>query len=207
MRPLTDVIPKPMIPYKGDTLIGTSLRKLSLKVSLIHVTVGYKKSMLSQYLIENGVNSILNTEGHGNAWWISNSVMQYVDEPLLVLTTDNITEIDVDFLSREYVKLSQPACMLVPVEPIPGIDGDFIHHENGTVLSVNRNNPSAIYCTGIQVLNPAIISSLIGNHEDFYSVWNSLIAKRQLKVASVYPYLWFSIDTIEQLTMAESEEI
>ncbi|MEL7658077.1 MAG: sugar phosphate nucleotidyltransferase, partial [Bacillota bacterium] len=136
MRPLTDLLPKSMVPYNGDTLIGNSLSELHKCVSKIHVTVGYKKAMLAEYLMTRGeVDTIINTEGHGNAWWIVNSIMCYVDEPILVVTTDNVTEIDIDFISDQYKRLNCPVCMLVPVKPISGIDGDYITHRNGLVKS------------------------------------------------------------------------
>lgn len=200
MRPLSDILPKAMMPYNGDTLIGNSLSMLNQCVPHVHVTVGYKRSMLSQYLMERGVNSIFNTEGHGNSWWIGSTLMQYLDEPILVLTTDNVTELDMDFFTAEYYRLQAPACMLVPVTPIPSIEGDYIEHLNGTVIHLQRQIPGKIYCSGIQVLNPAKIISLVGrSEEDFSAVWNQLIAKKELKVCSVYPKAWFSIDTLEHL--------
>ena len=199
MRPFTDLLPKPMIPFRQDTLIGNSLTMLRSCVSFIHVTVGYKRAMLAQYLMEKGVESVLNTEGHGNAWWVSNTLMRHLDEPVLVLTTDNITELDIDFLTSEYYRCGAPACMLVPVLPLPEIEGDYIEHENGVVLSLQRQLPQDIYCSGIQVLNPAHVSGLMHAEEDFYAVWNTLIRARQLMVSKVYPKIWFSIDTLEQL--------
>ena len=203
MRPLTDILPKPMVPYKQDTLIGNSLVMLRQGVSYVHITVGYKKAMLSQYLMERGVDSIINTEGHGNAWWIYNTIMSYLNEPVLVLTTDNITKIDISFLVTEYIRLETPPCMLVPVTPIPGIEGDFIEHERGLVKSIQRDIPQNIYCSGIQVLNPARVTALTSGSESFYSVWNSLIAINQLKVSNIYPNTWYSVDTLEQLAYAE----
>lgn len=199
MRPLSDIIPKAMIPYNGDTLIGNSLMMLNQCVSYIHVTVGYKRAMLSQYLMTKGVDSIFNTEGHDNAWWIRNTLMQYLDEPVLVLTTDNITELDIEFLTAEYYKAGAPACMLVPVTPIPMIEGDYIDHEHGVVTQLQRQIPRDIYCSGIQVLNPARIVCLVDSGEKFFSIWNALIAKRQLRVSSIYPKPWFSVDTLGQL--------
>lgn len=199
MRPLTDIIPKPMLPFKEDTLIGNSLTMLRNCVSHIHVTVGYKRAMLSQYLMEKGVDSIYNTEGQGNAWWIFNTLMKYLDEPILVLTTDNITELDIEFLNNEYIACGNPACMLVPVFPISGIEGDYIEHDNENVIGVQRQIPRDIYCSGIQVLNPAQIANLIAGVEDFITVWKYLIHERQLKVSTVYPQVWFSIDTLDHL--------
>lgn len=199
MRPLTDIIPKAMMPYNGDTLIGNSLTMLSRCVSHIHVTVGYKRAMLSHYLMTKGVDTIINTEGHDNAWWVRNTIMQYLDEPVLVLTTDNITELDIEFLTEEYYNADTPPCMLVPVVPIPMVDGDYIEHDNGLVTSIQRKIPKDIYCSGIQVLNPAQVATLGTDEEDFYSIWNQLIAERKLKVSRIYPNGWFSVDTLEQL--------
>ena len=199
MRPFTDLIPKPMLPYNGDTLIGNSLKELHGCVKQIHITVGYKKAMLSEYLMSRGVDSLINTEGHNNAWWINHSLMKYIDEPVLVLTTDNITKIDIHFLNYEYEKLEFPFCMLVPVKPIEGIAGDYIFHQEGLVTGIDRNKKSDIYCSGIQVPNPSLISQHLSEDiEDFYSIWHRLMDINQLKVSAVYPNTWFSIDTLEQ---------
>lgn len=199
MRPITNILPKAMLPYKEDTLIGNSLSMLSQCIKYVHVTVGYKKAMLAEYLMIKGVDTIINTEGHGNAWWISNTLMKHIDEPILVLTTDNITEIDLEFLLSEYNRLNNPICMLVPVVPIPGVDGDYIEHQNGVVKSLQRSKPMDTYCSGIQVLNPAQVHRLAGDNENFQTVWNILIQNNMLKVSDIYPKIWFSIDTLENL--------
>ncbi len=203
MRPLTDLLPKPMLNYKGDTLIGNSLQMLRNNIPHIHVTVGYKKAMLSEYLMtQGGVDSIINTEGHGNAWWIQHTLARFVDEPVLVLTTDNITELDLEFLSSEYARLDHPACMLVPVLPIDGVEGDYVEQENGLVLSLQRTTPMDSYCSGIQVLDPKRVLGFMAADaelDSFYEVWSMLIACRELKVSRIYPKTWFSVDTLEQL--------
>jgi NDP-sugar pyrophosphorylase family protein len=203
MRPLTDLLPKPMINYKGDTLIGNSLQMLKNNIPHIHVTVGYKKAMLSEYLMtQGGVDTIINTEGHGNAWWLQHTLARFMDEPILVLTTDNITELDLEFLSSEYARLNCPACMIVPVVPIEGVDGDYIEQENGIVRSLQRIEPMDSYCSGIQVLNPKHVLSFVEAEDEldgFYEVWSRLISQQELKVSLIYPKTWFSVDTLEQL--------
>ncbi|MBI4887708.1 MAG: NTP transferase domain-containing protein [Acidobacteria bacterium] len=202
MRPLTDRLPKALLPFRGETLISNSLALLRDRVPRIHVTVGYKSAMLAHYLMTAGVDSVLNTAGHSNSWWIHHTLLRHLDEPVLVLTADNITDIDIDLLALEYGRLGAPACMLVPVKPIPAIDGDYIEHDHGLVTSVQRQTPTGIYCSGIQVLNPAQVVSLTTDDGSFYSIWNQLIARRELRVSSVYPKQWFSVDTLEQLAAA-----
>ena len=200
MSPLTDDIPKPMAPYLGKTLIANGIEKIRDRISHIHVTVGYKKAMLAQHVIEHGACSVFNTEGQSNSWWIYNTLLKGLDEPMYVLTSDNIVELDFDLIEENYRSLESPACMLVPVKPVEGLEGDYIFHDNHIVTELNRHKPSEIYCSGIQILNPAKVNHLTKQGEDFYSVWEQLIALKQLKSSSVYPKKWFTVDTVAQLT-------
>jgi NDP-sugar pyrophosphorylase family protein len=204
MLPLTDAMPKPMAPYKGSTLIAHGISKLVTKVPSIHITIGYKKAMLASHVIENGVASILNTEGQPNSWWIYHTLMSHLDEPVVVLTADNIAEMDFDELYAEYVALGQPICMLVPVKPVAGLEGDYIHHRDQIVYEVDRLKPADTYCSGIQVLNPKRIVQTVCEGESFYDVWRGLMALEALKASRKSPSKWFTIDTIEQLTAANN---
>ena len=199
MMPLTDDIPKPMAPYAGSTLIANGIEKIRFRIPHIHVTVGYKKAMLAQHVIEHGASSVFNTEGHSNSWWIYNTLLRDLNEPIYILTSDNVVDLDFDLMEENYHALDDPACMLVPVKPVEGLEGDYIFHENHFVTELNRYKPSGIYCSGIQILNPSKVNQLTTEGEDFYSVWHQLIEKRQLKSSSVYPKKWFTVDTVAQL--------
>ena len=199
MAPLTDVIPKPMAPYAGTTLIASGIGKIRNRLSSIHVTVGYKKAVLAQHVIEHGACTVVNTEGHGNAWWLFNTLLSSLNEPIFVLTCDNIVELNFELIENEYARLGRPAIMLVPVKPVDGLDGDFITQDNCVVRSIDRNNVTDIYCSGIQVINPAKVNQLASNTEDFYDVWSQLIKLEEVKCSTVYPDQWFTVDTIAQL--------
>lgn len=201
MMPLTDALPKPMLPYNGSTLIARGISHLTQQIENVHITVGYKKAMLAQHVIEHGASSVFNTEGQTNSWWIYNTPLRFLDEPICVLTCDNVVDIDFGLLEEDYIKLNCPPCMIVPVLPVPGLEGDYIFHEDYVVTSLSRTEPSEIYCSGIQILNPARINQLTTGEGDFYSVWSQLIAQRQLRVSSIYPKKWFAVDTVEQLLM------
>jgi NDP-sugar pyrophosphorylase family protein len=201
MMPLTDDLPKPMAPYNGSTLIAEGIAKIIARIEKVYVTVGYKKAMLAQHVIEHGACSVFNTEGQTNSWWIYNTLLKHLNEPVCVLTCDNAVEIDIDLLEEDYLRLGQPACMLVPVVPVPGLEGDYIFRQDRVVTRLDRYQPSEIYCSGIQVLNPLRINQLTREEGDFYSVWNQLIQQKQLYVSSIYPKKWFAVDTLEHLMM------
>lgn len=200
MMPLTDHIPKAMAILDGKTLISTGIEKISKDVPNIHITVGYKGAMLASHVITTGnISSIFNTEGKGNSWWLFNTLLKYLDEPVLVLTCDNVVELNLKLITEEYYSFNEPACMVVPVKPVEGLEGDYIFHNNNKVIELNRHKVSDIYCSGIQVLKPSKINSLINPEEDFYKVWNQLIKLEELFCSKTYPDKWYAVDTIEQL--------
>jgi len=199
MMPITELMPKPMAPFKGSTLIAQGIDRIREHVEHVHVTIGYKKAMLAQHVIEHGASSVFNTEGRSNSWWLYNTFLKSLDEPLYVLTCDNIVELDFSLLESHYFAQNQPPCMLVPVRPVEGLEGDYIFHENNLVRELSRSKPSDIYCSGIQILNPHAINRFTSDGGDFYSVWAQLIAQSRLVVSEVYPKTWISVDTVAQL--------
>ena len=120
-----------------------------------------------------------------------------------MLTCDNVTELDMDLLVGEYVAHGEPACMLVPVEPVEGLDGDFIFHDDHVVTRLSRSEPAPTYCSGIQIVNPAKVLTVTEPVEDFGALWEQLIPLGQLRSSRVYPETWFSVDSAEHLRVAE----
>jgi NDP-sugar pyrophosphorylase family protein len=200
MTPLTESIPKAMSPYKGTTLIAEGIEKIRKRIPYIHITVGYRGPMLAQHVVQHGVSSIFNTEGQSNSWWVYNTLLKFLDEPVFVLTCDNVVELDFDLLEADYFNFGEPACMVVPVRPVAGLDGDYIFHRDHIVTELNRHKESDIYCSGIQVINPCKVNKLTQEEGNFYSLWNQLIAQEQVITSRVYPKRWIAIDTLEQLS-------
>jgi NDP-sugar pyrophosphorylase family protein len=205
MMPMTAVIPKPMAPYLDSTLISIGIKKIKSHVGNIHITVGYKGAALAEHVIEQGISSVFNTNGKGNAWWLYNTLMKCLDEPVFVLTCDNIVELDFELLANEYYGFNQPACMVVPVKPVPGLEGDYIFQENNIVTKLDRHQPSDCYCSGIQIVNPHKINLLTSVTENFDDVWGQLIGQKELYASNVYPKRWFAVDTIDQLERLNRE--
>ncbi len=199
MMPFTENMPKAMAPLAGTTLIANGIDKLKKRIPNIHITVGYKGSMLASHVIEHDVNSVLNTEGKDNSWWIYNTLMKNLDLPIYVLTCDNVIELDFDLMEKDYVAAGKPACMVIPVKPIAGLDGDFIFHENQRITELSRTKPSEMYCSGIQILNPKKINELTKPADNFYNVWMQLIELNQLYCSNIYPKQWYAVDTVNQL--------
>jgi NDP-sugar pyrophosphorylase family protein len=203
MAPLTDEMPKAMAPLGDSTLILRGIRTVRRTIPFLHITVGYRARMLAEHVIEEGVSSVLNTEGKGNAWWIFNTLLSNLDEAVVVLTCDNLVNLDLEKLCADYHDLGAPACMLVPVRPVQGLDGDYIFHNNQVVTALDRNRPAALYCSGIQVIHPKRVGEMVAPTEDFNEVWRQLMRRRQLYCSRVIPRQWFTVDTVDALARAQ----
>jgi MurNAc alpha-1-phosphate uridylyltransferase len=110
-----------------------------------------------------------------------------------------VTDIDFAELAEDYFVLGAPPCLMVPVKPVEGLDGDYIFHEGQVITELSRTRVSPIYGSGIQVLNPARVAALTTGSGDFGTVWSELIEQRQMYVSRVEPKKWFSVDTLEHL--------
>lgn len=201
MLPLTEKIPKAMAPYKGSTLIAQGIKKIKKCVPNVYVTVGYKGALLAQHVIDIGISGLFDTSKQDNAWWIFNTLIKELDEPIFVLTCDNVTSLDFKGLASEYFSMGSPLAMVVPVKPIKGLDGDYIHHKNNIVSKLSRTEKTNVYCSGIQIINPKLINETIKPCNNFNTLWLDLIKSEKLICSNIYPEKWFAADTLDQLSM------
>ena len=111
LMPITKKIPKALVTIQNQSLILQGIKKIKRYAKKIHITVGYRGSMIAEHVIKNKVNSVINTEGKGNCWWIFNFPFNLLDVPVLVLTCDNITSINFEkiFLNKKKKKIRR-AC-------------------------------------------------------------------------------------------------
>ena len=205
MLPATEELPKAMLPFRGTTLIGQGIEKIRPHVPHIHVTVGHHAGMLAEHVIEHGAATVINTSDQGNAWWIQHTLMALLNEPVLVLTCDNVTDLDIPLLEQEYNEHGSPPCMLVPVEPVDGLDGDYIFHDDHIVRRLSRTEVTSIYCSGIQIVNPFEVARLAPGCEDFNAVWAALMPGGHVRASRIYPRQWFSVDTPHHLQRLASD--
>lgn len=200
MKPITDYIPKALIEYKGWTLIERHINKFYDESIHVNVTVGHKQDVLTPTLLKNNVETIINTKERDNAWWLYFTLLKNINEPIIVTTCDSIIDINFKSLYKEYIKIGSPACVIIPVLPSTDIEGDFIvKNKKGLITDLDRNIPTDIYCSGMQILNPYKINKITQPVTNFKYVWDQLIAKKQLYCSGIFPATWHSIDTVEQL--------
>ena len=203
MYPFTKTHSKAMLEVDGKPLICFILDQVREMSEFVFVTTGYHGDEITAYFSNQNDISFIDTYRKGNAWWIFNSLLKDVDEPILVSDCDILTPIDVNFIRHSYQNAGCPACLLLPVTPVNGVEGDYLFGKQGKVSSFSRNQKSDIYSSGLQVMNPHKINQLINKKaENMSDVWDLLIENGELFHSEIYPHKWFSINTIKQLSEA-----
>ena len=202
MLPLTKKIPKALIKIKNKTLIErkiSSLKKINIKK--IHVTVGHKSFLLSKYLSKKNINSIINTEGHDNAWWIKNSILGSINEHVLLTTCDSIINLNKKFLINEIKNNLNYPCILLIVKPNKNFKGDYIILKNKKIDEISRKKKTKLFASGIQIINPYKINKIVKSKkiDNFNKLWSFLIKKNKIGYTKIYRKKWSSFDTLEQI--------
>jgi len=199
MRPLTNYIPKAVVKIDGVPLINNSIELLSIYGINIYVTYNY----LPNFIFENTntkVSGFINTINRDNSYFLFNSFIKNLKEPIVVIPCDIKIELDLKEVYEDYLLKKEPSIMIIGTKPVDGISGDYItKDENNNIISLSRMIKTEEYCSGVQIINPYRVNQMMESHDNFYDVWNSLITKKEIKISSVLPKFWYSYDEIKQI--------
>jgi NDP-sugar pyrophosphorylase family protein len=199
MLPITEYIPKALVKKNNKELINHNIDLFrDNNITQIVVTYNYLSEILFTK-INKKTDVFLNTTNKDNSYFIFNTIISEINSPFVLVPCDIIFDINFEELYNDYISQGEPPIMIVGVNPIEGIDGDYIHHVNNNIKSLNRDKKEIFYCSGIQVINPKKINDLIKKCDNFYGVWDSLIKINKLKLSNIHPIKWLAFDKIEHL--------
>lgn len=196
MKPITNYIPKalvevgdkPLIEYVFEMVHGTKK----------YVTYGHKSDVLFNKT-KLDVSGYINTTGKDNAYFLYNSFVKHINEPIIVLPCDMIMDINMEKVYEDYMALSNPTIMVVGVEPIKEIEGDFVEYNiTNNITNLTREKTTNRYCSGLQIINPYMVNNITKKCDNFYDVWKQLMDVGHLKISNITPNKWRCYDNIEQ---------
>ena len=211
LRPLTDTIPKSLLPISGKPIIEhIIIQSRKFGVSKVILSVGYKADLIKEYF------------GDGSKWDVSISY-SIESEPLgtggairfaarglnkafLLMWGDNLCDVDISALERMYEKLTCPVVMtLVEREDVENfgvakLEGFKIL---GFVEKPSRElAPSKLINAGIFVMDPVLLSMLPLGKCSMEKDCFEKIAPLGKIGAFVHKGQWFPTDTLEKYTIA-----
>lgn len=187
MKPITDYIPKALYRANGFPLIETAIDSLP-DISL-SVTYSYLGQMIvNQYYDYREKISFIHTDGNDNAWFLHNSAIKYINQPIIVIPCDIHFIIDWERLYNEFTSRNSKY-MLVPVKS--NYEGDSIYSSQGKITQLNRHKTGYI-ASGIQVFIPSEVPEL----NNFTNIWNYFIHMSRLDVSNTPVNEWVARDYV-----------
>jgi NDP-sugar pyrophosphorylase family protein len=198
MRPFSDETPKPLLPSLEHCLLGHQIDFIRPFVRNLHVTTSYLADQIFEYAVARQVDNIINTQGGGNASWINHGNFSQTKTSILVITSDNLMNVDLSALYDESQN-NQEMSLIVPIAMPEEKPGDRILLDDKNVVSIDPKNKSLLLASGLQVINPYIASQVSESTDDFGQIWKSLISNQKLSISELRPIEWFALDTPEEL--------
>ena len=198
MLPLTKNTPKPLLPEIDNSLLFNQinfLKKFSLDVT---VTIGYKKQKMLDALKNYKVKDYIYVKDKGNAYWLNSLKENKINGPIVVITSDNLMEIDLNSLLEEHYKKSEKS-LIVSTESFEGNHDKLAINSKNEILSMSYQKGSGLIASGLQVLNTNDLYDYPAVFNDFHDVWEYLISKKKLHISELQPEKWINVDTVEDL--------
>jgi len=202
MRPLTDVIPKPLLPVGDSTLIELHLKKLaSAGVNEVVINISHLAEKIEQHLGSGeryGLKIIFSKEEKPleTAGGIKNALHLLGNKPFIVVNGDVWSDYPLTKLVAKANSLGDCLAHLVLVaNPEHHPDGDYSIDSTGRVL--NKNSERAFTFSGISVLSPSIFEKELTSNR-LAAVFNPLIAEQKIS-AEIYQGQWLDVGTPERL--------
>ena len=201
LRPLTDYVPKPLIPINNIPIIEWQLVYLSkFDIKQVIISIGYKSDMIENYFetrdLDIEIKFSIESKSLGTGGAIKLAAQNSKEESMFVLNGDIITDIDIR-------KLDLNTIAAVPLRTKFGvldIDGSNVvqFHEKQYLNDVWMN-------AGIYNLSKEMINDLPNEGDIEKTTFPRYAKMKKLYVKQYATANWYSIDSIKDMEQVSTE--
>lgn len=197
LRPITDYIPKPLVPIKNIPIIEWQLKYLKkFGVDEVIICTGYKQEMVENYLDVKKLGikikySIEKTPlGTGGA--IKKAGKLIKEKSFFVINGDTITNIDLKKLSKK-----QNSIASIELQTKFGI----LETSNGKIINFKEKKeiPDTWMNAGIYHLEKNILKDLPDKGDIEKTVFPDYAKKGKLNIVKFKNVKWYSIDSFKDM--------
>ena len=193
LRPLTDLVPKPLVPIAGVPLIVRTLALLrAAGVDEVAINTHHRADQLRDFLAAAAlglrVHVLHEVELLGTGGGVRNALPFLGEEPFLVMNGDAVIEPDFSELFEVHERSGAAATMLLREVPDPArwgvIELDPSTHEVRGILGEPAERPPGLLATmftGVHVLEPRRAGPLLPERGCIVrSLYRALLARREV---------------------------
>ncbi len=203
LRPITDYVPKPLIPIKNVPIIEWQLKYLKkFGINEVIICTGYKQEMIENYLDTKklGITIRYSIEksplGTGGA--IKKAAKKIKDKSFLVINGDTITNIDLKKLSKKDNAIA--AIELRTKFGILETDDDKI-----TKFKEKKEISDLWMNAGIYHLQTKILKDLPNKGDIEKTVFTDYAKKGKLHLIKFKGIKWYSVDSFKDMEESSLE--
>ncbi|MGY5147671.1 MAG: nucleotidyltransferase family protein [Candidatus Nitrosopumilus sp. bin_7KS] len=197
LRPITDYVPKPLVPIKNTPIIEWQLKYLKkFGVSEVIICTGYKQEMIEDYLkIKNlGIKIKFSIEktplGTGGA--IKKAGKLIKDKSFFVINGDTITNIDLK-------KLSKKQNSIASIELKTKFGVLEINNDKITKFKEKKEISDVWMNAGIYHLERNILKDLPDKGDIEKTVFPDYAKKGKLNIEKFKNVKWYSVDSFKDM--------
>jgi len=211
LRPLTDTVPKPMLPVGGKPILQTIIEKF-VSYGFVDITlcVGYK-SMVIQDFFKNGsqfgakIEYILEDQRMGTAGALS-LLTENPKEPFFVMNGDLLTNVNFEHLLNYHLDNNATATMCVREYDFQ-VPYGVVSVDNGKIKSIDEKPIKKFFVSaGIYMLNAESIQYIPNNKfYDMPTLFEKLISLNKEVVSFPLREYWLDIGRVEEYDKANRE--
>jgi dTDP-glucose pyrophosphorylase len=210
LRPLTETIPKPMLPVGGRPLLETIIRNIKDQgYRRFFISVNHRREVVEKHFGDGSelgvtIEYLVENDSLGTAGALS--LLSVPSRPIIVMNADLLTSIGFDHLLQFHVDQGAEATMcareFISQVPYGVIRFDGVH------LTEIEEKPRQKYFVnaGIYALSPSVFDLIVKDRRlDMPDLFSALIARK--RTAAVFPIreYWMDIGQMSDLQRARDE--
>jgi len=214
LKPLTDRLPKPLVPVNAQPLLVHHLKKLAAaEFDRVIINLGWLGEqipiVLGQWLDTPALSRlevIYSQEPPGaleTAGGIRHAIEYFEDEPFAVISSDVLS--DFDYKNLQEHALAGLGHLVLVDNPPHHPSGDFsLFGDRVVSLEVAGDDRTSLTYAGFGLFSPSLFHSLPPGHRPLRPALDQAI-DRQALTGEHFGGRWLDIGTVERLASAQAE--
>ncbi|MEK6968623.1 MAG: sugar phosphate nucleotidyltransferase [Nanoarchaeota archaeon] len=213
LAPITQEIPKPLIPLQGKPLLEHTFDLLKkFGITDVIISIGYKKEKIKEQ-VGNGkafginVTYVEEDEALGTAGPVKLAA-PYLTEPFIVANADELKNIDIKDMFRFHKANNSTATLALTTVEDPSKYGAVVLRGNQITEFVEKpkgESPSNLINAGFYILEPEILKYIPSGHAMFETDVFPKLAKEGKLFGYSFGGQWFDTGTLERYEKAIKE--
>jgi mannose-1-phosphate guanylyltransferase len=197
LKPVTDYLPKPLVPIKNIPIIEWQIKYLKkYNIKEIIICTGYKTDMIENYLEKKKlgvkINFSIEKNPLGTGGAIKNARKWINEKSFLVINGDVITNIDL-------TKVMEKTNSLASIELVTKFGVIAIEDEKITKFTEKKPISNTWMNAGIYHLEKIILDKLPQKGDIEKTLFPEMAKDGKLSVVKFHNSKWFSIDSFKDL--------